>query len=101
LLLSLHQPGELSRYSDGLRTRRQGFNSRQRLDIFLYFTVSRPLLGPPINWVPVVLFPEVKRPGREADTSSPSSAEIKNGGGILPRLHRVIPLFTSEVVETQ
>jgi hypothetical protein len=38
-------------------------------------------LGPtqlPIQWVPAALSPEVKRPGREADHSPPSSAEVKN-----------------------
>jgi hypothetical protein len=32
------------------------------------------------------LSPEVKRPGREIHHSSPSSAEIKNGGAIPPLL---------------
>jgi hypothetical protein len=30
------------------------------------------------------LFPGVKRPGREADHSPPSSAEVKNGGAVPP-----------------
>jgi hypothetical protein len=41
---------------------------------------SRPALGPtesPIQWVPWALSLGVKRPGREADHSPPSSAEIK------------------------
>jgi hypothetical protein len=41
---------------------------------------SSPPLGPtqpPIQWVPGALSPRVKRPGREADHSSPSSAEVK------------------------
>jgi hypothetical protein len=33
------------------------------------------------------IFPEVKRPGREADHSSPSTAEVKNGGLIPPLPH--------------
>jgi hypothetical protein len=40
-----------------------------------------------------VLSPEVKRPGREADYTLPSSAEVKNGGAIpaLPiSLHGVV-----------
>jgi hypothetical protein len=48
---------------------------------FLFDTVSRPALGstqPPIKWVPGTLSLEVKRPGREADHSPPSSAEVKN-----------------------
>jgi hypothetical protein len=59
------------------------FESRQRLGIFLFTTASRPSLGlsqPPIQWVPGALFLEVKRPGREAYHSPPSSAEIKNCG---------------------
>jgi hypothetical protein len=32
---------------------------------------------PPIQWVPGALSLEVKRPGREADHSPPSSAEVK------------------------
>jgi hypothetical protein len=44
--------------------------------------VSRLALGltqPPIQWVP-----GVKRPGREADHSPPSSTQIKNGKAIPP-----------------
>jgi hypothetical protein len=43
-------------------------------------TASRPALGPtqpPIQWVTGVLFLGVKRPAREADHSSPSSADVK------------------------
>jgi hypothetical protein len=43
-------------------------------------TASRPALRPtqpPIQWVPAVLSMEIKRPGREADHSPPSSAEVK------------------------
>jgi hypothetical protein len=42
---------------------------------FLFSTSSRPALGhiqPPIQWIP-----GVKRPRREAEHSSPTSAEIK------------------------
>jgi hypothetical protein len=57
-----------------------GFDSRQGLGIFLFSTASRTVLvpnQPPIQWVPGVLSLEVKRPGREADHSPPSSAEVK------------------------
>jgi hypothetical protein len=50
------------------------------LGIFLFTTASRTALGPtqsPIQWVPGVLSLEVKRTGREADHSPPSSAEVK------------------------
>jgi hypothetical protein len=49
--------------------------------ICLSTTSSRPVLGPtqpPIQWVPGALSLGVKRPGREADNSLPSSAEVKN-----------------------
>jgi hypothetical protein len=51
------------------------------LGIFLFTTASRPVLGPtqpPIQLVRGALSLGVKRPGREADHSSPSSAEVKN-----------------------
>jgi hypothetical protein len=57
----------------------RGFQSRQRLGNF-FTTVSRQALGPnqpPIQWAPGVLSLGVKRPGREADHSPPSSAEVK------------------------
>jgi hypothetical protein len=57
------------------------FDSRRGLGIFLFFTASRTALGPtqpPIQWVPGALSLGVKRPGREADHSPPSSAEVKN-----------------------
>jgi hypothetical protein len=48
---------------------------------FLFATASETALGPtqpPIQWVPGALSLHVKRPGREADYSPPSSAEVKN-----------------------
>jgi hypothetical protein len=51
-------------------------------DFFPLASVSRPALGPtqpPVQWVPGVLSPGVKaRPGRDADHSPPSSAEVEN-----------------------
>jgi hypothetical protein len=55
-----------------------GFDSRLGLGIFLFTTAYRTALGPtqpPIQWVPGVLSLGVKRPEREADHSSPSSAK--------------------------
>jgi hypothetical protein len=49
--------------------------------IFLFTTTSRPAPGPtqpPIQWVPGALSLGVKRQGREADHSPPSSAEVKS-----------------------
>jgi hypothetical protein len=57
-----------------------GFDSRQGLVIFLFTTASRTALGPtepPVQWVPAALSLGVKRWGREADQSPPSSAEVK------------------------
>jgi hypothetical protein len=51
------------------------------LGFFLFTTLSRPVLGPtqlPIQWVPGALTLGAKRPGRVADHSPPSSAEVKN-----------------------
>jgi hypothetical protein len=58
-----------------------GFESRQGVGLYLFTTQSRPALGPnqpPIQWVPEALFLGVKRTGRVADHSPPSSAEVKN-----------------------
>jgi hypothetical protein len=74
-----------------------GFPSRRGLGIFLFTTASRTALGPtqpPIQWVLKALSLGVKRPGREADHTPPSSGEIKNAWSYtstLPiRLHGVV-----------
>jgi hypothetical protein len=58
------------------------FDPRQRQEIFPLTSVSRWALGhtqPPVQWVLGVLSPGVKaRPGRDADHSPPSSAEVVN-----------------------
>jgi hypothetical protein len=57
-----------------------GFDSRRGLGTFLLTTASRTALGPtqpPVQWVPGALSLGIKRPGREADHSPPSSAEVK------------------------
>jgi hypothetical protein len=69
--------GWLSRYSGWLRARRQRGRSSSsgRVKNLLFSKSSRPALGstqPSIQWVS-----EVKRPGREADHSPPTSAEVK------------------------
>jgi len=70
-----------------LRAGRPGFDSRLRQEIFFS-------LPPPIQWVPGAVSPEMKRPGREAEHSSLSSAEIKNAWrytSTLPiRLHGMV-----------
>jgi hypothetical protein len=58
--------------------------------IFSFSTSLRPALGPtqpPIQWVPGSLYPRVMRPEREADHSSPTSAEIKKRRSIHPLPH--------------
>jgi hypothetical protein len=53
----------------------------EELGIFLFTTASRTALGstqPPIQRLPGAFSLGVKQPGREADHSPPSSAEIKN-----------------------
>jgi hypothetical protein len=66
----------------GLDDRAIGIRSPAGQRIFPLTSVSRPALGPtqlPVQWVPVVLSQGVKaRPGRDADHSPPSSAEVVN-----------------------
>jgi hypothetical protein len=57
---------------------------------FLFSAWYRSVLGPtqpPIQWVPGALSPNIKRPGREADHSPPSSVDVKNGEAIFPLSH--------------
>jgi hypothetical protein len=66
----------------GLDDREIGFDPRRGQRIFPLASVSRPALGPtqpPVQRVPGVLSPGVKaRPGRDADHSPPSNAEVVN-----------------------
>jgi hypothetical protein len=58
-----------------------GVDFRRGLGIFLFTTVFRTALGPtqpPIQRVSGALSLGLKRLGREADHSPPSSAEVKN-----------------------
>jgi len=58
-----------------------GFEAWQRMKIYLFTTVSGPVLWStqtPIQWVPGALSLGVKWHGREADHSPPSSFEVKN-----------------------
>jgi hypothetical protein len=68
-----------------------------RLGIFHFTSASRTALEPtqpPIQWVSGALSLGVKRPGREADHSPPSSAEVKNAWSYTStppiRLHGVV-----------
>jgi hypothetical protein len=55
---------EYSCYSDGLRAKRPGFDSRQGQEI-IFCTASRPALGP--IQLPIQCLPGVTRLGHEAD----------------------------------
>jgi hypothetical protein len=80
----------------------QGFESRQGLGIFLFTTVSRLALGPtqtPNQWLPGALSLGVKLPGREADHSPPSTAEIKNSWSYTTTPQHTFMLWSS--VKTQ
>jgi hypothetical protein len=58
------------------------------LGTFFFITASRTALGPTqphIQWVPGALSLGVKRPGREADHSPPSSAEVKESYASTPQ----------------
>jgi hypothetical protein len=75
------EPGYRIRHSDWLRAGRPRGQSSSpgREKNFLFSVSSRLVLGPtqpPIQWVPGVLSPGVKRPEREADYS-PTSSEVK------------------------
>jgi hypothetical protein len=62
-----------------LRAGRSGFDSEQGM--FFFTTMSRLALGPtepPIQWVPGAFHLRAMRPGREADHSLLSNAEVKN-----------------------
>jgi hypothetical protein len=76
------EPGYRSRYSDWLwAARPRGRSSSpDRVKNFLFSTSSRPALWftqLTIQWVSGALYSGVKRPGREADHSPPTSAEVK------------------------
>jgi hypothetical protein len=89
LLCHWWQPGEVSRYKDGLGTGRLGIDSLQEEEIFLYSLAARPTLAlnkPPMQNAPGAP-PGIKLPGREANHWSPSSVEIKSEGAIPSLLH--------------
>jgi len=67
------------------------FSVGQRRD-FSFFITSRPALGPihpAIQWLPGPLSPEIKRSGREADHSHPSSAEVENAWSCTSSRHGI------------
>jgi hypothetical protein len=72
--LHLHSPNTHSWRGAQLR-------KAQELGIFLFAIAFRQALGstqPPILWISEALSTGIKRPGREADHSPQSNAEVKN-----------------------
>jgi hypothetical protein len=73
--------------------RRGGKPATNRLSYgttLVFSVTSWPALGPTqpsVRWVPEALSRRIKLPGREADLSPPSSAEIKNGETMPPLTH--------------
>jgi hypothetical protein len=62
----------------GYRLDDRGVGVRVPVGSRIFSMSSRPALGStqhPIQWLPVVLW--VKRPGHEADHTTPTSAEVK------------------------
>jgi hypothetical protein len=89
LELNFSEQGELIRYRNWLRTGRPSGRSScpGRGKIFLLFTLSISALKTtqaPIQWVPVDISPGIKRLGREADHSPPTSAEVKKKCNYVP-----------------
>jgi hypothetical protein len=63
------------------RTAGVRFSAEAQEDIFTFAIASTLALGPtqlPIQWVPGILSPELRRPGCEDYHSPASSAEVKN-----------------------
>jgi hypothetical protein len=78
----------LFRYMDWT-TGRSGFDSRQGQRIFPLASVSRPALGPtqpPVQWVPRVLYPGVKRGRCVTLTLTPIYCQGREWVGAIPRL---------------
>jgi hypothetical protein len=79
-------------HSDGLRIGGSGFDSRQEQEMFLFSTEFIGFSGPiqpPLRWVVGAVFPEIKRPMRQADYTLPStsSSEVTNEKAIPPFPH--------------
>ena len=80
-------PGSVVGIATGYGLDGPGIKSRWRQDIL---HLSRPALGPtqpPVKWVPV-LSRGKKRPGRDADPSSPSRAVVKKEQNSTPPMDR-------------
>jgi hypothetical protein len=81
----LYLAQSVQRWATDWMIRVLGFDFRRGLRIFLFTTASRTTLGPsqpPIQRVPGVLSLGVKRSGREADDSPPSSVKVEECVGL-------------------
>jgi hypothetical protein len=80
-------PGKRSQYTDqstGWTIRDSNSSMGKRS---YHLKMSRPTrwpTQPPIQWVPGSFSPGIKKPGRKADHSSPSYAEVKNKWSYTP-----------------
>jgi hypothetical protein len=65
--------------ASGYELEDRGVGVRVPVGSGVFSSPRRPdrLWGPPIQWLPGIISSEVKRLGREADHSSPASAEVK------------------------
>jgi hypothetical protein len=83
------ESGYFSRYSDGLRARWPGFESRQGQDFSILHGFQTHSVAHPASYL-MDCFSEGKAPGGgggEIHHSLPSSAEVRNGGAIPPKLN--------------
>jgi len=81
-----------------------GFDSRRGLGIIFLTTASRTALGPiqpPIQWIPGALSLWVNRPRREAEHSSPSSAEVKKPWSYTSTLQYAFMAWCSDEAQGQ
>jgi hypothetical protein len=82
----MSQGSSLSRATDYGLDERGSTPNRDKI-FFLISTVLRPTLGltqPPIEWKRGIFPREVERQNLQADHSTLSSAEIRNGGAVPP-----------------
>jgi hypothetical protein len=60
------------------------FNSKQSQEFSILHKMQTVSEAHTAQWVSGAFSPDVKRPGREGDHSSPSRAEVNHGGAVPP-----------------